>query len=149
MPENAEMDISQKYDVLEESSKPEVVKKEEDPLIQQFNYEQNKAQIEFEKIMASEQHHFSAEKLQLIKNGEDAHLDDPELFVSKKHLLDKFTPLSATHAIIGKFKDSGINHKSSHRKNPADGCTMLFSHYVNHPKSGVQGIAEEPNKKLA
>ena len=87
--------------------------------------------------MSSQQHLFSAEKLQMIKDGEDSHIDDPELFISKKSLLDKFTPVSATHAIIGKFKDAGINQKSSNRKNPSDGTTMLFSHFVNHPKSGI------------
>ena len=68
--------------------------------------------------------------------GLDCHLDDPELFLSKKNLCDKFTPLSVTHAIIGKFPKTGINQKKSERKNPADGF-MMFSHYVNHPATGI------------
>jgi hypothetical protein len=78
----------------------------------------------------------------------DAHIDDPELFRSKKHLLDKFTPVSLLHAMKGKFPSCGLNEKASDRKNPADG-TNLFGHQVNLPNSSISGFAEEPKKQLA
>ena len=128
---------------------------EEEPkseLVQQYkaekHQEENKAQIDFKESLKDELQYFSQEKLQAISEGKDCHLDDPDLFTSKKHLCEKFTPLSVTHAILGKFPNSGITSSKSERKNPADGASMLFSHIVTSA-NGVQGFAEEGNKKLA
>ena len=139
-------EVSQsKYNEIEEPQpKSELVKQ----YTQEKHQEDNKAQIDFKEIIKDELHFFSTEKLQAISEGKDCHLDDPELFQSKKHLCEKFTPLSITHAILGKFPTSGITTSKSERKNPADGASMLFSHFVTSA-SGIQGHAEENNKKLA
>lgn len=103
-------------------------------LVQQYHKEKhqedNKAQIDFKEGLKDELQFFTAEKLSAISEGKDCHLDDPELFQSKKHLCEKFTPLSITHAILGKYPTSGITTSKSERKNPADGASMLFSHIV-------------------
>lgn len=50
---------------------------------------------------------------------------------------------------MGKHKNTGINHRSSERKNPEDEKTMLFSFVYSMPELDINGFAEEPSKKLA
>ena len=123
-------------------------KKEVSPLIQQFQNEVNAKQIseqQFfqEETIANQEEFFTSASLQDIADNKDAHIDDPDLFLKKKDLLGKFTPLSVIHAISGKQPQLGINHKNSDRKNPNDERTMLFSHFVNMPDKDVKGFAEE------
>ena len=121
----------------------------EKPLVQQFHAERNKVQIDFEELVAQDLDLFSTEQVQDIKDLKDAYINDPELFRTKKHLLDKFTPLSLIHALNGKFPSVGINLKASDRKNPSDGATILFGYLVNLPNSSISGFSEEPKKQLA
>jgi hypothetical protein len=81
----------------------------------------------------------------------DTFIDDPFLMLTgrDKNLLDKFTPVSSLHAIIGKHKEAGINQKASEHKNPDNMTTMTFCHCVDYPKLGIQGYAEESSKKTA
>ena len=120
-----EVSLSSKYNEIEETKSD---------LVQQYkaekHQEENKSIIDFKESLKDELQFFSEAKLQAISEGKDCHLDDPELFTSKKHLMEKFTPLSVTHAISGKFPNSGITSSKSERKNPADGASMLFSHIV-------------------
>ena len=82
-------------------------KKEISPLVQQFQNEENAKQIleqqTFkEETIANQEDHFTSAALQDIEDQRDAHIDDPDLFLKKKELLGKFTPLSVIHAISGK-----------------------------------------------
>ena len=92
---------------------------------------------------------FTNEQLQRIAEGKDVHIDDPELFTTKRELMDKFTPLSTTNAIQSKHKDICISRKDSVRKNPENQMTMLYSFYITISTLNIQGHAEEATKKLA
>jgi hypothetical protein len=104
--------------------------------------------IDYQEDQAQNASCFSAQSLADIEAGLDAHIDDPEL-LSKRDLLDKFTPLSTLNAIIGKHKECGITSTPSWRKNPNDEGTNLFSHHVHMPVLNIKGHAEESSKKLA
>ena len=100
----------------------------------------------FAETLATERELFREEQLAKIGNGEDAHIDDPDL-MSKKQALGKQTPLGALNVIKQKLNlDSRIDMKMSESSDPV---TMLsrFTYTIN--LGPIVGAAEESNKKTA
>lgn len=120
-------------------------------LQQQFYDELNAPLEKAKEDMAAQEADFTESQLARIKSAEDTFIDDPFLMLTgrEKNFLDKFTPVSAVHAIVGKHKEAGINQKASEHKNSDNMTTMTFCHCVNLPTLGIQGYAEESSKKMA
>ena len=77
------------------------------------------------------------------------HIDDPEALNGKKHLADQTTPMAALNMIKQKIKNIAINENASERKNPQTNSSLLFSYTVGLQVIGVQGKAEDTDKKSA
>ena len=120
-------------------------------LQKQFFKELNEPLEKAKEECAAQETEFKDDQLKRIKNGQDCFIDDPLLMLNgrERKLLDKFTPNSVIHAILGKHKESGINQKASEHKNSENMTTMTFCHCVNLPTLGIQGYAEESSKKMA
>ena len=81
------------------------------------------------------------------ENVTDCEIDDPELTLSKKHLMQRATPLSLVDIIRNKYKHFTIieSMEDDNRQNPTFKVTIKL---INPPAgfSLIQGISKEPSK---
>jgi len=84
------------------------------------------------------------------ENVTDCEIDDPELTSSKKHLMQRATPLSLVDILRNKYKHFNIieTMRDDNRPNPMFVVTIT----LKNPPEGcrpLQGVSYEPNKQRA
>ena len=80
--------------------------------------------------------------------AEDAEIDDIELTTTKRHLCNKFQPVSVIHALQGKHKKLSFQESTSETKDPIKNCPIFkFTWFLKG--YDIVGEHSDPSKQKA